>query len=203
MEQERSFAQSEFSSKTAEEVKDVYAETNPNEQTPEKDSIKELNEVQKQNLEISEALLDKYPHAFNIGADSEGNPYAFLKHSGGYSDIMLISHRGLIRIYTECDEEGRNLIRESKADLTPILNSTLNVDEYGNGPMEPLFLSEGYNQGDANSIAIENINVKNFVDELRETHSLSELKERFIETEKRHKFDDVPEVTTEKLINLL
>lgn len=146
-----------------------------------------LTEAEKENLQIMEALPEKYPHAFTKETDGEGRSYLIFKGYNHDKDFggghLVISEKGLIRIE---NEKYKNELERTNGKLA---SGFVYDAKYPNiilmGP-EPQSLS-----------------LYSTIFDLRKTDR-EDLKVRFSEYEEAHKDDVEPkELTTQDIIDSL
>lgn len=160
-----------------------------------------LTENQKENIQIMDALSEKYPHAFTKDLDSKGRPFMTVKDHGlnrekngdipthGFINQVsefIISQNGVSQI--DLTRENSELFQNKKFDLTPL------VDIQSESGFVVLKDTEG-----TSSYEVNLSSQKNFRDE-----NLASLKHIFTTAENRH-LNDVPpsRPTVDSIINSL
>ncbi|HZJ34488.1 MAG TPA: hypothetical protein VFD55_00530 [Candidatus Angelobacter sp.] len=145
-----------------------------------------LTETEKENLQIMEALPEKYPHAFTNETDKDGRPYLIFKGYNFEKDFnqghLVFCQKGLMHL---TDETYKKLL-----SLTGDKKLISEVEFFDSDSNSASLVSGDYK---------ESTRLFNLRDTDRES-----LKERFSTYEEAHKNDVEPkEPTTQELIDSL
>jgi len=180
--------------------------------SPEMAPKKELNEIQKQNAIVTESLLKHFPKAFIEGTTKDGRTYGILKDSFEITETTrerrkFICYNGIfdfaVRFFDGVDYQQSGIYASKLIEITrsydfaPVLDE---IDEKGHASgvdyvVKDHDFSKGYivdrvnNSPDRHALSVEVFNHVDFSD----PHlNLVALNKMFVESEKKHESDPIP-----------